>query len=249
MKKAIRESCDDYFYKGSLKVGIDAIAPVLTRLGFGRKTGVDLPNEFLGTVPSREWKMQKYQKPWYQGETLNTSIGQGDFLVTPLQVAKYTAILASLKEVTPHFIKSINGKEIKYDTNESILTHFEKTQMKYIQQAMYEVANHKKGTASRDLNSSRVELAAKTGTAQVVGISQTEKKRIREEDMDYYRRSHAWLTTYGPYRKPKYVVTILLEHGGHGGTAAGPLATKIYNKLLEMGYIKKEKRKRYGKRK
>ncbi len=248
MNRAIRESCDDYFYRGSLKVGIDEIAPVLEKLGFGKKTGVDLPNEFIGIVPSREWKMQKYQQPWYQGETLNTSIGQGNFLVTPLQVAKYTAILATKKAVTPHFIKSIDGKEVVYKPDSSVLTRFEKSQIRYIQQAMFEVANHQKGTAAKGLVDSNVTLAAKTGTAQVVGISQTEKKRMKEEDMEYYRRSHAWLTTYGPYRHPKYVITILLEHGGHGGSAAGPIATKIYNKLLEMGYIKerrlpKEKRK------
>lgn len=241
LNKAIRESVDTYFFRNSLKVGIDSIAPVLQRLGFGKKTGVDLPNEFVGTVPSRRWKMLKYQKPWYQGETLNTSIGQGNFLVTPLQVAKYTAILATKKEVTPHFIKSINGKIIKYDTNSSLLTKFEKSQIPYIQHAMFEVANHQKGTASRALIESNVTLAAKTGTAQVVGISQTDKKRIKEEDMEYFRRSHAWLTTYGPYRHPKYVITVLLEHGGHGGSAAGPIATKLYNKLLELGYIKERR--------
>ncbi len=237
MNKAIRESCDDYFYKGSLKVGIDFIAPILKRLGFGKKTGVDLPSEFVGTVPSRKWKMQRYQKPWYQGETLNTSIGQGSFSVTPLQVAKHTAILATKKGVTPHFIKSINGKPVIYDVNNSVLTQFEKSQIPFIQQAMFEVANHQKGTASKALLDSNVTLAAKTGTAQVVGISQTERKRIKEEDMEYYRRSHAWLTTYGPYEKPKFVVTVLLEHGGHGGAAAGPIVAKIYNKLLELGYI------------
>ncbi len=237
MSRAIRESCDDYFYKGSLKVGIDTMAPMLNRLGFGKKTGIDLPNEFLGIVPSREWKMQKYQKPWYQGETLNTSIGQGNFLVTPLQVAKHTAILATGKEVTPHFLHSIDSKKVDFQTDSSVLSAFEKSQLPSIRQAMYEVANHPKGTASKALKDSNVTLAAKTGTAQVIGISQADKKRMKEEDMEYLTRSHAWLTTYGPYKNPKYVVTVLLEHGGHGGSASGPIVVKIYNKLLEMGYI------------
>lgn len=242
LKKAIRESCDDYFYKGSLKVGIDHIAPIMERLGFGRKTGIDMPNEFVGTVPSRRWKMQKYQKPWYQGETLNTSIGQGYFQSTPLQVAYHTAILATKKSLTPHFIKSIDGVDVVFKPDDTILTNYEKKQLKYIQEAMYEVANHQKGTAFRVLKDSKVEVAAKTGTAQVVGISQTEKKRIKEEDMEYFQRSHAWLTTYGPYKNPKYVVTVLLEHGGHGGAAAGPIVTKIYNKLVEMGYLEASRR-------
>jgi penicillin-binding protein 2 len=84
-----------------------------------------------------------------------------------------------------------------------------------------------------------VTIAGKTGTAQVIGISQATKKRIKEEDMAYYTRSHAWLTTYGPAKKPKYVVTVLIEHGGHGASAAGAIVSNIYDKLLEFGYIKK----------
>ena len=103
---------------------------------------------------------------------------------------------------------------------------------------MYEVANVPGGTALRHINvTAPFKIAAKTGTAQVVGISQTDKKRMREEDMDYYQRSHAWLTTYGPYENPQYVVTVLVEHGGHGGSEGGPIASKIFDKLYQMGYI------------
>ncbi|MBE0496567.1 MAG: penicillin-binding protein 2 [Campylobacterales bacterium] len=240
LNKAIRESCDDYFYKASLKVGIDALTPVLERLGFGDRTGVDLPNEFIGTVPGRHWKMQRYQKPWYQGETLISSIGQGYFLSTPLQVALHTGILATGKKVTPHFVKRINGEDVEYPVDESVLTEIEKAELPHIQRAMYEVANHPNGTAYYRLLNSKVKVAAKTGTAQVVGIGQDVKKRIKEEEMEYFHRSHAWLTSYGPYKDPRYVVTVLMEHGGHGGQAAGPIVTKIYNKLHELGYIKDE---------
>ncbi|MBS5829386.1 MAG: penicillin-binding protein 2, partial [Campylobacter concisus] len=88
---------------------------------------------------------------------------------------------------------------------------------------------------------SLVKVAAKTGTAQVVGISQTEKKRMKEEDMAYLQRSHAWMTTYAPFEDPQYVITMVVEHGGHGGSAAGPKISQIYNKLVEMGYIKLDK--------
>lgn len=237
LNKAIRESCDDYFYKGSLKVGIDAISPVLERLGFAQKTGVDLPNEFIGTVPGRVWKMQKYQQPWYQGETLITSIGQGYFLSTPMQVALHTAIIATGKKVTPHFVKYIDDEELEFSIDENILTPIEKNELSFMQKAMEEVANHPNGTAYWRLINSKVKVAAKTGTAQVVGIAQDVKERMKEEDMEYLQRSHAWLTSYGPIKDPKYVVTVLIEHGGHGGQAAGPIVTKIYNKLHEMGYI------------
>jgi penicillin-binding protein 2 len=237
LRKAIRESCDDYFYKGSLKVGIDKIAPVLQNLGFATKTGVDLPFEFVGSVPGRSWKMQKYQKPWYQGETLITSIGQGYFLATPLQVARYTALLATGSSITPHFIQSVGGLDVDYGKKD-ILTFTQKKNLPLIRKAMREVISHPRGTG-RWYIKSKVDIAGKTGTAQVVGIPQSEKKRMKESELEYFHRSHAWFTTYGPYKDPQYVVTVMVEHGGHGGAAAGKVISKIYDKLLEMGYIKK----------
>ncbi len=236
--KAIRESCDVYFYKGSLKVGIDAISTTLKKFGFGQKTGVDLPNESIGILPSRRWKLKKYGKPWFEGETVITSIGQGYFLVTPMQIAKYTAILATGKSITPHFIYKIGNKKIKF-YEKPIFSKIENKHLKTIRKGMYEVANSPHGTAMRYLHSCKVTLAAKTGTAQIVGIPQEEKKRMKEDELAYFKRSQAWLTTYGPYKNPQYVVTVLVEHGGHGGSAAGGIVSKIFNKLLEMGYIKK----------
>ena len=237
--RAIRQSCDDYFYKTSLKVGIDNIAPFLAKIGFAAKTGIDLPREFSGTVPSREWKKERFGKGWSQGETLITSIGQGYFLVTPVQVAKYTAFLATGNGVTPHFVRKINDQVIDFPVNPDIVSENEKRFLKITRDGMFEVANVQGGTALRYLNPNvPFKIAAKTGTAQVVGIAQTDKKRMREEDMEYYQRSHAWLTTYGPYDNPQYVVTVLVEHGGHGGSEGGPIASKIYEKLYAMGYIK-----------
>lgn len=238
LNSAIRESCDDYFYKGSQKVGIDIIAQTLERIGFGAKTGVDLPNEFVGTVPSKEWKQRKYAKPWFVGETLITSIGQGSFLVTPMQVARYTAQLATGRAVVPHFIDSVDDEVVKYELTDDIFTDFEKSQLPHIRHAMYEVVNHERGTARHYFKDLPFKVAAKTGTAQVVGISQSEKTRMKEEDMAYLQRSHAWLTTYAPYDNPQFVITMIIEHGGHGGSAAGPKISQIYKKLIELGYIR-----------
>lgn len=236
--RAIRESCDDYFYKASLKTGIDIIAPFLSKIGFAAKTGIDLPREFMGTVPSREWKKARFGKGWSQGETLISSIGQGYFLVTPIQVAKYTAFLATGNGVTPHFVSKINDVPLDFPVDPNIVSESEKRYLKVTREGMYEVANVPGGTGLRHINvTAPFKIAAKTGTAQVVGISQTDKKRMREEDMDYYQRSHAWLTTYGPYDNPQYVVTVLVEHGGHGGSEGGPIASKIFDKLYQMGYI------------
>ena len=237
LSEAIRGSCDVYFYEGSLIVGIDYMASYLDKMGFGRRTNVDLPNEFVGTVPNKAWKMQKFKRPWYQGETVNASIGQGDMLITPMQMAKHTAELAIGRGLTPHFLKSIEGEKIEFASSD-LFSPTELGQLPMIRRAMYEVANHQKGTARKILDGSVVTIAAKTGTAQVVGISQTEKTRMKEANMEYYQRSHAWMTSFGPYENPQYAVTVLVEHGGGGGSAAGPKVKQIYAKLVELGYIK-----------
>ena len=235
--KAIRESCDDYFYKGSLILGNKKMSKALKRYGLSQKTGVDLPNEFIGVVPSREWKMRKYNKSWNIGETANMSIGQGDFLVTPLQIAQQTALMATGRLPTPHLAKQIGSEPYKI-TFRDVLTEKEKHALPTIQKAMYQVCNSPHGTAKNYLHS-KVVLAGKTGTAQVVAIKQDIKKRKLEHEMSYYSRSHAWFTSYGPYKNPQYIVMVMVEHGGHGGHAAGDIVSKIYNKLLELGYIKR----------
>ncbi|MBX2025782.1 penicillin-binding protein 2 [Campylobacter jejuni] len=243
LKHAIKYSCDVYFYNGSLQVGIDQISETLSRIGFGAKTGVDLPSEFVGTLPSKEWKMQRYRQSWFQGDTLNTAIGQGNFLATPMQIARYTAQIAKGGEVIPHFLKSIENNnnttiENQMDENKKeIFTLFEKSQLPYIRDAMYAVANEQGGTSYRYLHNLDVKVAAKTGTAQVVGFSQTDKNRVDEKQFEYYTRSHEWLTSYAPYSKPKYVVTVLLEHGGRNITSGATVA-KIYQKMIELGYFK-----------
>eukprot|EP01029_Cantina_marsupialis_P004615 TRINITY_DN147305_c0_g2_i2.p1 TRINITY_DN147305_c0_g2~~TRINITY_DN147305_c0_g2_i2.p1 ORF type:complete len:309 (-),score=28.75 TRINITY_DN147305_c0_g2_i2:95-925(-) len=232
-RKAIRESCDDFFYKGSLQVGINKISKTLEKIGIGVETGIDLNNEFYATNPNKDWKQEKYKQPWYIGDTINASIGQGYMTVTPMQIARYTAFIATGKLPRPHFSK------LNYIEPKSI--EFKDSYMKLVREGMYDVMNKKKGTAYYHVRSSKVTLAGKTGTAQVVTIPQSEKVRMKESELKYYHRSHAWLTTYGPYKNPKYVVSMLVEHGGHGGSAAGQVITKIYNKLEELGYIKKTK--------
>lgn len=230
--KAIRESCDDFFYKGSLKVGINNIHKTLDRFGIGKKTGVDLPSEFKGINPDKRWKKETQKLPWYMGETVVASIGQGFINVTPMQIARYTGAMATNKLQRPHLLKEDN-------LIESIDTNISQRDIRIIQKGMYEVANKPFGTAVHYIKS-KTTVAAKTGTAQVVGIPQSEKKRMKEHELEYFQRSQAWLTTYAPYKNPQYVVTILVEHGGHGGSAAGPLAGKIFNKLIELGYINNE---------
>jgi len=233
--KAIKESIDTYFYKIGLTLGIDYIAKNLKRMGFGKKTGIDLPNEKKGLVPNKEWKARKYHEPWFIGETLNASIGQGYFLATPIQIAVNTSLLATGKLPKPFVVKKIDNNETK-PILKDVLTPKEKKNLWIIRKGMWEVCNAPGGTATRHIHT-KITIAGKTGTAQVYSIPQEVKKRKREDELAYFHRSHAWLTTYGPYKNPQFVVTILIEHGGHGGEAGGEIASKIYNYLVDKGYI------------
>jgi penicillin-binding protein 2 len=234
--KAIKRSVDTYYYQLGLTLGINYIASHLKKMGFGKKTGIDLPNEKSGIVPDKEWKARRYHQPWFIGETLNAVIGQGYFLATPLQVAVNTALLATGKLPKPFVVKYIDNNQTKPFLKD-VLTPKEKEFLPLIRKGMWEVCNSIGGTATRHLNT-KVEIAGKTGTAQVYSIPQEVKERKREDELIYFHRSHAWLTTYGPYRHPQIVVTVLIEHGGHGGEAAGSIVSKIYNYLLNKKIIR-----------
>ncbi|PAF54432.1 penicillin-binding protein 2 [Helicobacter sp. 13S00482-2] len=234
--KALRESVDVYFYKLSQNAGMTNIANVLKELGFGEKTGIDIPNEFLGIVPDPEWKMKRYGKIWYTGDTIVTSIGQGAFLVTPMQIARYTALLASGKLPTPHFAK-ILGKEDFIEDPKDVLSDFQKSKLPVLQRGMYEACSTIGGTAYKRTIGAKVKLACKTGTAQVVQIAQEIKVRIKESDLEYFHRSHGWITGFVPYKNPKYAITVLLEHGQSGGRG-GPILVKMVNALYDNGYLK-----------
>ncbi|WP_198305267.1 penicillin-binding protein 2 [Arcobacter vandammei] len=227
-RSSLEQSCDDFYYKGSLKLGINKISQTLDKLGIGKVTGVDLNNEFAGINPNKEWKESKLKQPWYVGETVITSIGQGNMLTTPLQITRYASYIATGKLPKPHFNKAHYEEPKELDIPVKYLD--------VLRKGMYDVSYGDRGTARKYL-SSRVPIATKTGTAQVVTIPQSEKVRMKESEMEYYQRSHAWITSYGPYKNPKYAVTVLQEHGGGGGSATGEVLSKIYNKLLDLGYI------------
>ncbi len=234
LRKAIRESCDVYFYNKSLKVGIDAMAKHLRTFGLGVKTGVDLPREYAGVMPDKAWKMKRYKQPWYMGETVISSIGQGYDLTTPLQVARYTGLMATSKLATPYIAREVDGKVMR---SEMKSLNFDAYYLNEIRKGMYDVCNVRGGTAYKAMSKLPIVVAGKTGTSQVTSIPQSTQKRLKEEELAYYHRSHAWITTYAPYEDPKYIVTVLVEHGGHGGSTAGPIAADIYKWLFKKGYF------------
>ena len=235
LRRAIRESCDVFFYNKSLKVGINAMAKNLRAFGFGVKTGVDLPREYAGLIPDKQWKKNRFNQPWYKGETVIAAIGQGYDLVTPLQVARYTSMLATSTLPTPQVVREVDGHKINPKVKPM---EFDPYYLSEIRKGMYDVCNIRGGTAFRTMSKLPIVVAGKTGTSQVTSIPQSAKKRLKESELAYFHRSHAWITTYAPYENPQYVVTMLVEHGGHGGSTAGPMVADIYKWMYKKGYFK-----------
>ncbi|WDL75091.1 penicillin-binding protein 2 [Helicobacter winghamensis] len=235
--KAIKRSVDVYFYLLAQRTDFENIASVLKKMGLGEKTGVDLPNEFIGIVPSPSFKKKRYKQDWYAGDSVVSSIGQGLFLTTPLQIANYTALIASGKLPTPHFVKNTQEALPK-----DVLNAFEKSKLPILREGMRQVCSEIGGTAFYATRESKAHLACKTGTAQVVGISQKDKARIKEEDMEYFHRSQAWITAFLPADNPRYVITIMVEHGGSGSGTGGPVLAKLSNALVDLGYVKPYKK-------
>ena len=237
LRKSIRESCDVFYYNKALNIGINKLSKDLKSIGLGVRTGVDLPKEYKGIIPNKEWKRKRYHQSWYMGETAIAAIGQGYDNVTLMQIARYTAFLATGYLVTPHFAALVDGKPYEDKVKE---VPFNKTVFQTVRNGMYDVCNNKRGTAYRVMHNLPIVVAGKTGTAQVASIPQDVKKRVKEGDLAYFKRSHAWLTTYAPFNKPKYIVSVLVEHGGHGGSTSGPIAAKIYRWMFQKGYFGKQ---------
>jgi penicillin-binding protein 2 len=231
MKKAIVQSCDCYFYTLGLSVGIDKISKYAKMFGLGEKTGVVYDNEKSGLVPSSGWKIKKYGKPWQKGETLNTSIGQGFLLTTPIQIAAAYCGIANGKNIpVPRIVLEIkeNGQNKIFKKETGHRLNLSAKNLSYIRDALVASVNEPEGTGGL----ARVEgviVAGKTGTAQVVS-----KKGIVDENKIPYRlRDHAWFVAFAPVKNPEIVVCVLIENGGHGGSAAAPVAKEIISKYIK----------------
>ncbi len=226
LKRAISESCDVYFYQVGLRVGVDKLAEFAGKFGLGHKSGIEMEHEKAGLTPTKAWKKKKYQKKWQEGETLSVAIGQGFNLTTPLQICQMTATIANGgTQYRPQIIEKVT------DPDGNILEQFEpvvvdnlKGEQRFlhlIREGMVEVVQGKRGTA-RKVRIKGLTIGGKTGTAQVVRLKQY--KHLKEEDIPYKYRDHAWFTCYAPADDPEIAVTVLVEHGLHGGSGAGPVA-------------------------
>jgi len=226
--KGIEESCDVYFYNLAERIGIERIAKTARKFGLGITPNLPLSGISKGLIPSKSWKKNTKNQSWFTGDTLNSGIGQGYLLSTPIQIAIMTARIATGLEIKPSLLKAIDGKPVKYDKHK--LLDIKKSTLDIIRQAMFGVVNNKTGTAfnSRLINETKI-FAGKTGTSQIRQISEQERNKgiIKNQDLPRNQRDHALFTGYAPFTNPKFSVSIVVEHGGGGGKVAAPIARDI----------------------
>lgn len=238
--KSIVVSCDTYYYGLATELGIDNIYNFLSQFGFGKKTGLDLRDEVAGLLPSQEWKQKRYQQKWYSGDTVSAGIGQGYNLVTPMQLAYATAVLANDGVgYRPHLVRHVQSSgsndiaipEVKPE----FTLNLNPAHLELVKRAMTAVTQPG-GTAAMAGAGTPYAFAGKTGTAQVVGMKQGEK--YIESQVAEHNRDHAWFIAFAPADKPKIALAVLAENGGHGGSVAAPIARKVLDYYL-LGKVPK----------
>jgi penicillin-binding protein 2 len=237
LHRALVESCDVYFYQVGREVGVDRLAYYARALGLGRETGLGLGTESAGLVPTQAWKEQRFHEPWVEGETLSIAIGQGFNLWTPIQLAMtYTAIANGGKAMRPYLLERLESPHgevqragVPRPRGEVPIS---RATLDRVRAALRDVVQNPRGTgwAMRRLPGG-VEAAGKTGTAQVVSLRPDAP--ADEEEIPERERDHAWFVTYVPAEQPEILVAVLIEHGGHGGSAAAPVARRVVETWLE----------------
>ncbi|MDT8396382.1 MAG: penicillin-binding protein 2 [bacterium] len=235
LQRAVVESCDVYFYQVGERMGIDAMARWASALGLGRKTGVDIPGEAVGLVPSPDWKLNSRGEVWFPGETLSAAIGQGYVLVTPLQLAALYATVARRGVQMDPFIVSrcedVKGQEL-YRRDPAVRRESEIGQEVWdrIVKALEGVVSDDRGTG-RIARISGIPVAGKTGTSQVVRLQ--ESVAGGEGNIPYELKDHAWFAAFAPVDRPRVAAAVVVEHGGHGSSAAAPIVARMFKRYAE----------------
>ncbi|MFL2530946.1 MAG: penicillin-binding protein 2 [Porticoccaceae bacterium] len=236
LAEAIIESCDVFFYTTGVKAGIDLLSKESALFGLGDITGIDLPGEKRGIMPSRDWKKENRRQDWFNGDTINMSIGQGFMLTTPLQLAVMSARIAARgKTVVPKLLKSINGEEIAPEYAPDQI-EYDDRYWDYIHKAMIDVVHSDRGTARGISKGLNYKLAGKTGTAQVISIH--EKEKYDSSKIDKRKWDHALFVAFAPADNPKVALGLIVENGEHGSRTAAPIARKVIDRYLS-DYLQK----------
>ncbi|OIP82035.1 MAG: penicillin-binding protein 2 [Rhodobacterales bacterium CG2_30_65_12] len=226
--RSLRESCDVYYYELSQIVGIEKISAMARKFGLGVRHDVPLSSVAEGVMPTKDWKLESGKGDWLIGDTLNATIGQGYVLASPLQLAVMTARIASGTRIEPRLVRAVDGVEQPVRGLEPL--DLDPLHLAAVRQGMYEVVNGNRGTGgSSRVVAEGVRMAGKTGTSQVRNITTAERARgvTSNNDLPWDRRDHALFVGYAPHDAPEIAVSVLVEHGGGGSTAAAPIARDV----------------------
>ena len=233
--ESLAESCDVFYYQIGEKLGVDTLAAYAAKCGLGNPTGISLGHERRGLVPTAAWKKEWHRESWQAGETLSISIGQGYNLVTPLQMAVFTAAVANGGRLyRPRVVKEIrknDGAVVRKNEPEVIgKLPVSRENLAIVQQGMFETVHGKKGTA-RKIQIQGIKIAGKTGTAQV--FSRKKGEKFENEKLARRFQDHAWFVCYAPAKNPKIAISVIIEHGEHGSTTAAPVAGRLIREYLK----------------
>ena len=236
LQNSLKQSCDVYYYDVAMKVGIDKISEMAQRLGIGVRHDIPMSAVAQGLAPNQAWKKATYDDVWRIGDTANAAIGQGFMLASPMQLAVMSARLATGRDVQPRLVKSVDGIEQPSGAGDPL--GLNENNLRQIRRAMFAVSNDKRGTAFRSrINEEAFRMAGKTGTSQVRNITKAERAAgvINNRDLPWERRDHALFVCFAPFEAPKFAVSVVVEHGGGGSTAAAPIARDIILQALFDG--------------
>ena len=237
LNRALVESCDIYFYNLGMRLGVDRIARYAHQLGLGKKTGLNLGHEKGGLIPTAEWKQKRWGVPWQAGETVSTAIGQSFVLVTPLQVATFVSAVFNGGHVyrpqVTQWVRKPGGESIFEFAPQLVRdVKIKPEYLELVKKALSGVVNHPRGTGLK-ARLVDITVAGKTGTAQVVNLKK-EKEAKAKGEVPWKYRDHAWFVAVAPADAPRITVAVLIEHGGHGGSAAAPIAKTLIEAYLRV---------------
>tara|TARA_B100000780_G_scaffold278231_1_gene251088 strand:- start:1560 stop:3380 length:1821 start_codon:yes stop_codon:yes gene_type:complete len=240
LKEAMKQSCDSYFYEVARRLGVDRLSVTAKKFGLGEKVFNNLfENEKKGLIPSTAWKKNVLGRNWLLGETIITGIGQGYIQTTPIQLCLMTAQIANGGfKIYPKIVLDNGDEDNKKDKFEPLFK--DPKNIKIIQEAMFSSTNEIRGTSYRSrIKDPKYQFAGKTGTAQVKRITKLDRELdLKTFEIPYEERDHALYIAYGPYKHPRYAVSILVEHGGSGSSVAAPMAKKLFKKIIDRHEIR-----------